>query len=222
MDVGKALQELLPAERIRVRYIDRVTFGSDAGFYFLLPKAVVQPVSEEEIAALFGFSHRHNIPLVFRGGGTSLSGQAVTDGILVDLSRHWSRVEPLAAGQVVRVGPGVTGAMVNARLKPFHRKIGPDPSSIAAAMMGGILSNNSSGMCCGVANNAYHTLKDIRFILPGGEQFDTAVAADYDRFLTECPGIAAELTALRTETLANAELREKIRKKYRMKNTVGY
>jgi D-lactate dehydrogenase len=222
MDIGKALQELLPAERIRSRYIDRVSFGSDAGFYFLLPKAVVQPVSEEEIAALFGFSHRHNIPLVFRGGGTSLSGQAVTDGILVDLSRHWSRVEPIDGGQVVRVGPGVTGAMVNARLKPFQRKIGPDPSSISAAMMGGILSNNSSGMCCGVVNNAYHTLKHIRFMLPGGGTFDTAEPADYDRFLSECPGIATELASLRAEILANTELREKIRKKYRMKNTVGY
>jgi D-lactate dehydrogenase len=222
MEIGKELSGLLPADRIRTRYIDRVTFGSDAGFYYLLPKAVVQPVSEEEIIALFGFSHRHGIPLVFRGGGTSLSGQSVTDGILVDLSRHWAGVEPLSAGRLVRVGPGVIGAMVNARLKPFHRKIGPDPSSIASAMMGGILSNNSSGMCCGVVNNAYHTLKHTRFILPGGGTFDTSDAGDYPRFLNQHPALAAELAALRADILADAELREKIRKKYRMKNTVGY
>jgi D-lactate dehydrogenase len=222
MEIGKELSGLLPADRIRTRYIDRVTFGSDAGFYYLLPKAVVQPVSEEEIIALFGFSHRHDIPLVFRGGGTSLSGQSVTDGILVDLSRHWAGVEPLSAGRLVRVGPGVIGAMVNARLKPFHRKIGPDPSSIASAMMGGILSNNSSGMCCGVVNNAYHTLKHTRFILPGGGTFDTSDAGDYPRFLNQHPALAAELAALRADILADAELREKIRKKYRMKNTVGY
>jgi D-lactate dehydrogenase len=222
MEIGKELSGLLPADRIRTRYIDRVTFGSDAGFYYLLPKAVVQPVSEEEIIALFGFSHRHGIPLVFRGGGTSLSGQSVTDGILVDLSRHWAGVEPLSAGRLVRVGPGVIGAMVNSRLKPFHRKIGPDPSSIASAMMGGILSNNSSGMCCGVVNNAYHTLKHTRFILPGGGTFDTSDAGDYPRFLNQHPALAAELAALRADILADAELREKIRKKYRMKNTVGY
>jgi len=122
----------------------------------------------------------------------------------------------------VRVGPGVTGAMVNARLKTFHRKIGPDPSSIASAMMGGILSNNSSGMCCGVVNNAYHTLKHIRFILPGGETFDTSNAADYGRFSRESSGIASELTTLRAEILADGELRGKIRRKYRTKNTVGY
>src|ERR1700691_3236497 len=112
MDIGKVLQELLPVDRIRTRYIDRVTYGSDAGFYFLLPKAVVQPVSEEEIGTLFGFSHRHGIPLVFRGRGTSLSGRAVTAGIIVDLTRHWSRVQPLPEGRLVRVGPGVTGAIV--------------------------------------------------------------------------------------------------------------
>lgn len=78
----------------------------------------------KELQSLFPFSHRHAIPLVFRGGGTSLSGQCITDGILVDLSRHWGSVEPLAEGGIVRVGPGVTGAMVNARLKTFHRKIG--------------------------------------------------------------------------------------------------
>jgi D-lactate dehydrogenase len=222
MDIGKELQSVLPADRIRTRYIDRVTYGSDAGFYYLLPRAVVHPVSEAEIIALFAFSRRNNIPLVFRTGGTSLSGQSVTDGILVDLSRHWGRVEPVDEGRIVQVGPGVTGAMVNARLKAFHRKIGPDPSSIAAAMMGGILSNNSSGMCCGVANNSYHTLKHIRFILPGGEIFDTADVADYNRFLTECPAIAGELASLRAGILDNAELREKIRYKYRIKNTVGY
>jgi D-lactate dehydrogenase len=221
MDIGKELRSLLPADRVRTRYIDRVTYASDAGFYYLLPKAVVHPVSEEEIIALFGFSQQHSIPLVFRGGGTSLSGQSVTDGILVDLSRQWNLVEPIAEGRMVRVGPGVTGAMVNARLKSFHRKIGPDPSSIATAMMGGILSNNSSGMCCGVVNNAYHTLKDIRFILPDGEQFDTAVTADYGRFTEQCPAIAAELASLRRDILADPELREKIRRKYRTKNTVG-
>src|ERR1700683_3640089 len=222
MDIGKELQSLLPAGRIKTRYIDRVTYGSDAGFYYLLPKAVVQPVSEEEIISLFRFSHRHAIPLVFRGGGTSLSGQCITDGVLVDLSRHWGSVEPIAEGGIVRVGPGVTGAMVNARLKTFHRKIGPDPSSIAAAMMGGILSNNSSGMCCGVVNNAYHTLKHIRFILPGGGTFDTSDGADYSRFLLECPALAAELASLRKEILADTDLREKIRHKYKTKNTVGY
>ncbi|HVS97498.1 MAG TPA: FAD-binding and (Fe-S)-binding domain-containing protein [Puia sp.] len=221
-DIGQDLLTILPAERIKTRYIDLVTYGSDAGFYYLLPKAVVQPVSEAEVAALFGFSHRSRIPLVFRAGGTSLSGQSITDGILVEIGRHWRKIAVMEEGGAVAVGPGITGAMVNAYLKSYGRKIGPDPSSIASALMGGILSNNSSGMCCSVANNSYHTTRSVRFILPDGKLFDTSVAGEHDRFEKECPGVFAELRALRELVLGDASLREKIRDKYRMKNTVGY
>ena len=222
MNLENELQSILPASRIRARYIDRVSFASDAGFYYLLPKAVVQPMNEEEIVALFRFSKANKIPLVFRGGGSSLSGQSITDGILVDLSQHWNRTDILDGGQQVKVQPGITGAMVNARLKPWKRKIGPDPSSISAAMMGGILSNNASGMCCGVVNNSYHTTRSIRFILPDGKSFNTAEKPDYNRFESECQNLFSEIAAIRRDILPNAVLLEKIRSKYRTKNTVGY
>lgn len=216
------LFQLLPASRIRTRYIDLVSFASDAGFYFLLPKAVVQPVNESEIISLFAFSRRHKIPLVFRTGGTSLSGQSVTDGILVDLSRFWNKVVAEEDGALVRVQPGITGAMVNARLKKYRAKIGPDPSSISAAMMGGILSNNSSGMCCGVKLNSYHTLKSIRFILPDGRVFDTGNPADYRRFENECVSLYNTLTEIRQRIHADVNLYDRIRKKYQTKTTIGY
>ncbi|HVU59098.1 MAG TPA: FAD-binding and (Fe-S)-binding domain-containing protein [Puia sp.] len=221
-NIGELLSGILPIERIKTRYIDRVTYGSDAGFYYLLPRAVVNPVTEEEVVRLFAFSHQHKIPLVFRAGGTSLSGQSITNGILVDIARGWGRVQIEEEGRFVRVQPGITGAMVNARLARHGRKIGPDPSSISSAMMGGILSNNSSGMCCGVVNNAYHTTRGIRMVLPNGKIFDTGVAGDHERLATECPELAGELLALRGEILGNPALYEKIRKKYRTKNTVGY
>src|SRR6186713_1972532 len=104
----EALKKILPENRIRSRYIDLVSFASDAGFYHLLPKAVVQPVSEEEIISLFQFSKEHNVPLVFRAGGTSLSGQSITDGILVDLSQHWNKIHIEQDGDLVRVQPGIT------------------------------------------------------------------------------------------------------------------
>ncbi|RYD64422.1 MAG: FAD-binding oxidoreductase, partial [Verrucomicrobiaceae bacterium] len=122
-------------------------------------------VSLSEIIALFQFSHTHNIPIVFRTGGTSLSGQSITDGILVDLSQFWDGMKIEEEGELVRVQPGITGGMVNSYLKKYKRKIGPDPASINSAMMGGIVSNNSSGMCCGVKLNSYHTVKHIKFIL---------------------------------------------------------
>lgn len=217
-----ALKTIIPSNRIRSRYIDVISFASDAGFYQLIPKAVVQPINEKEIAGLFQFCREQNIPLVFRTGGTSLSGQSITDGILVDLSQHWNRIKIESNGDLVRTQPGITGAMVNAYLKTYQRKIGPDPSSISAAMMGGILSNNASGMCCGVKLNSYHTVKHIRFILPNGKAFTTENREDYGRFENECPELFETLTTIRLQIAANPVLFAKIRAKYLTKTTVGY
>lgn len=222
MDISSLLTAILPPARIRARYIDRISFAPDAGFYHLVPRAVVQPASEAEIVALFQFSRQHQIPLTFRAGGTSLSGQSVTDGILADLSRHWNGIQVEAGGEQVRVQPGITGAMVNAFLKKYRRKIGPDPSSISAAMMGGILSNNSSGMCCGVALNSYHTTRFIRFILPDGKTFNTENPQDYLRFEQECGVLAQTLVAIKNQISGNQALYDKIRDKYQTKTTVGY
>ena len=216
------LKKIIPENRIKARYIDLVSFAADAGFYHLLPKAVVQPVTEEEIILLFQFSQQYAIPLVFRTGGTSLSGQSVTDGILVDLSQHWNKIKVEDNGDSVRVQPGITGAMVNAWLKKYNKKIGPDPSSISAAMMGGILSNNASGMCCGVKLNSYHTTKFIRFILPDGKIFSTENQSDYDRFKNECAPLFNSLLDIKNEVHQNEPLFKKIRIKYLTKNTVGY
>ncbi|WP_316813891.1 FAD-binding and (Fe-S)-binding domain-containing protein [Pedobacter heparinus] len=222
MDIGKLLLDILPEERIKVRLIDLVAYASDAGFYYLRPKAVVQPVAESEIIDLFKFSHQQQIPLTFRTGGTSLSGQAITDGILIDLSQYWNKMGIELEGELVRVQPGITGSMVNAYLKKYRRKIGPDPSSIDAAMIGGILSNNSSGMCCGVKLNSYHTTRHIRFILPDGNTFTTEKSDDYLRFEQECTRIYTAIKALQDQITSNAALYELIRKKYLTKNTVGY
>jgi len=218
----EALKKIIPEYRIRARYIDLISFASDAGFYHLVPKAVVQPLNEAEIISLFQFSQQYNIPLVFRTGGTSLSGQSITNGILVDLSQSWNMIQIEAAGDLVRMQPGITGAMVNAYLRKYNKKIGPDPSSISAAMMGGILSNNASGMCCGVKLNSYHTTKYIRFILPDGKTFSTEKQTDYTRFEEECSELFKSIAALRDEIAVNETLFNKVRKKYQTKNTVGY
>jgi D-lactate dehydrogenase len=222
MDIGIALQSILPKNRVKTRLIDLVSYAADAGFYRLIPKAVVQPVNEAEVIALFSFSKQHNIPVVFRTGGTSLSGQSITDGILVDLSQYWDKVTIENNGAAVRVQPGITGAMVNANLKLYQTKIGPDPASITSAMIGGILSNNSSGMCCGVKLNSYHTVKYIRFILPDGKLFTTENPDDYMRFTTECASLSETINQIKNKIAANSAIYDKIRKKYQQKNTVGY
>ncbi len=212
----------LPGIDVLSELWQRYAFANDAGPYLLIPQAVMQPRTESEVQAIFRASQKQRIPISFRAGGTSLSGQSVTDGWLVDIGRHWRRIEPLDKGGRVRVQGGAIGGIVNATLRPLGRKIGPDPSSINSAMMGGILSNNSSGMCCGVVHNAYHTLDSIRFVLPDGSVWDTSLQNEASRFENEQPAIARTLTQLRTEILRSPVLLEKIRRKYKQKNTVGY
>ena len=221
-NLAELLATILPKDRIKSRLIDLVAFASDAGFYYLRPKAVVQPVSTEEIKALFDFSHTHNIPITFRAAGTSLSGQSISDGILVDLSQHWNFVRVENKGETVRVQPGIIGSIVNSELKRYSKKIGPDPASINSAMMGGIISNNASGMCCGVSKNSYHTIKDVQFILPNGYGYSTEVVEDYARFKQELPDIYNGIASLRQQVLADPAIFELIRHKYKTKNTVGY
>jgi D-lactate dehydrogenase len=211
-----------PCADILTEVWQRYAFANDAGPYLLIPQAVMQPRSEEEVQAIFAASRIQRIPICFRAGGTSLSGQSVTDGWLVDIGRHWRSIEPLDGGAKVRVQPGAIGGLVNANLRNFGRKIGPDPSSINSAMIGGMLSNNSSGMCCGVVNNAYHTLESIRFILPDGSLWDTSRSDEAQRFQSEKPQLCAELLSIRKSILENPTLLEKIRRKYQQKNTVGY
>jgi D-lactate dehydrogenase len=221
-----ALQELLgritEPRRVLTRPIDRIAYAADASFYRLIPRAVVQTCTVGEIQALFGFSHTYRIPLTFRAAGTSLSGQAVTDGILVEVARHWRQVKVEEGGKRVRVQPGVIGGHVNQALKAYRAKMGPDPASINACMMGGILANNSSGMCCGVVQNAYHTLHSLTFVLPSGTAIDTADPQADEMFLQKEPKLAQGLLDLRREILANPRLAERIRAKYKMKNTTGY
>jgi D-lactate dehydrogenase len=213
---------IVAPERVLTRPIDRLAFAADASFYRLIPQAVVLAKGTEEIQALFRLSHERRIPLTFRAAGTSLSGQAITDGILVEAARHWRGAWAEDGGRKVRVQPGIIGGHVNQLLRPYGVKMGPDPASINACMLGGILSNNSSGMCCGVAQNAYHTLDSIKFVLPSGTLVDTAAPEAEEFFMAREPRLAGGVLALRDEINANAVLRDRIRAKYRMKNTTGY
>src|SRR5450755_1717690 len=216
------LKEGIDGARILTREIDRIAFASDASFYRLIPRAVVQPSDAEEVRHLFRFSHQHRIPLVFRAGGTSLSGQSITDGILVDVGRYWrpSRVEE--NGKAIRVQPGVLGQHANDALRLYRAKIGPDPASISSCRLGGILSNNASGMCCGVAQNAYHTLRSLTFVLPSGTEINTAREDADERFRELEPELYNGLLKLKLQIVNSPAVSSRIRRKYLTKNTTGY
>lgn len=222
MNLEHSLLQILPRAQVKTSLLDRVSYAGDAGFYQLIPRAVVIPRTEAEIQELFDLCRSRKLPLVFRAAGTSLSGQAITDGILVDVGKFWLKSHILDEGRFIRVQPGIIGARVNMMLATYGTKIGPDPASINAAMMGGILSNNASGMCCGVAYNSYHTLQSIRFMLPSGHVYDTAVQDHYPLFEERDKALFEKLLDWKREIMSDNELYETIRRKYRLKNTVGY
>jgi len=220
--IKSLLAGTIAADRILIRPIDLIAYASDASFYRLIPRAVVQAQSVEEIQALFSFSQRMQVPMTFRAAGTSLSGQSISDGLLVDVARNWRDLRVEEEGRKIRVQPGVIGARANQALAPYGAKIGPDPASIATCTLGGILSNNSSGMCCGVEQNAYHTLHSMRFLLPSGTVIDTSRSDADEQFHAREPELARGVLELKAHLEQNVAFRERVRSKYRMKNTTGY
>lgn len=228
MDIYERLSQIISPERVLTSYLHRTAYANDASYFHLVPQAVVQPNSISEIQALFQFTQRYQIPMTFRAAGTSLSGQAVTDGILVDLSRHWGNYRVEDEARLIRAQPGIVGGFLNNVLKPFGRRIGPDPASIDACMIGGILANNSSGMCCGVTENAYRTIHSMTFVLPNGLTLNTANSNAPHIFENEQPHIANGLLELRQRILNSTTeykgetLAAKIRRRYKMKNNNGY
>jgi len=218
----RELASLLPAERIITDPLRRLAWGSDASFYRLVPQLVLVVESEAELQRVLQACARHGAPLTFRAAGTSLAGQALSDSVLVLLGDGWRRVQVAPDAATVTVQPGVIGAAVNRALAPYGRKIGPDPASIDAAMMGGIAANNASGMCCGTAQNSYRTLAGLRVVLADGQVLDTRDPLSREAFAAARPGLLRGLATLAHEVQADAALSARIRHKYRLKNTTGY
>lgn len=209
-------------DRLHSRMSDRLKMMHDASHYALLPQAVAVPVDGSEVGALFAVSAANGIPMTFRSGGTSLSGQAGTDGILVDTRRHFRSIDVLDDGLRVRAGPGATVRAVNARLARHGRKLGPDPASEIACTLGGVVNNNSSGMACGTVANTYNTLDSLVLVLPSGTVLDTG-APDADERLRQLePELYAGLDRLRDRVRGNPASVRLLEQQFSMKNTMGY
>jgi D-lactate dehydrogenase len=216
------LSAFIVAERLITDPLRLLTWGTDASFYRLTPAIAVVVDSEDEVRRLLAACARHRTPVTFRAAGTSLSGQAITDSVLVLLGDRWrgSRID--AGAGTIALQPGVVGAAANRRLAPFGRKIGPDPASIDAAMIGGIAANNASGMCCGTAQNSYHTLAGLRVVLADGTVLDTREPASRAAFLQRKRDLVQRLDAVSRRARADSALSARIRHKFRLKNTTGY
>ena len=213
---------LLGAERVLSRPIDLIRYASDASPYRLIPKVVVMARDTGDIAKVFAYARRTGTAVVLRGGGTSLNGQGQTDGILVDVRRHWRGVEVLDNGDRARVRPGTVLGYANRVLAEYGSRLGPDPASTDIATVGGVIANNSGGMRCGVTEDSYSTVRSLSFVLPSGTIVDTAEPRAEEDFEQHEPDLARGLEQIRDEIRADKELSERIRRKFEIKNTMGY
>jgi len=216
------LVRLLGANRVLARAIDLVRFATDASPYRLFPKAVVVARDVDDVHKVLAYARQHHENVTFRAAGTSLSGQAQGDGILIDVRRHWSGVTVESGGRRLRARPGTILSRGNSALVPFGYRIGPDPASASACTIGGVIANNSSGMCCGTTQNAYKTLASLTFMLPSGTTIDTARPDAEAQFKAAEPALVAGLMEIKHAIESDAELVARLRKKFSIKNTTGY
>jgi D-lactate dehydrogenase len=216
------LEALLGPDRVLSRALDLIRYASDASPYRYFPQAIVEARDAEDVAKVLSFGRENDIPVTFRSAGTSLNGQGQTEGILVDVRRHFTGVRVGEDGAVARARPGTALGHANRVLLPFKRRLGPDPASTDFATVGGVVANNSGGMRCGVTQDSYSTVRSMTLVLPSGTTIDTAVPGAEERFAELEPDLAAGLLEIRDEVRADEELSERIRRKFRIKNTMGY
>jgi D-lactate dehydrogenase len=221
-----AARSILPSKRIITDPMRLYALATDASFYRLTPKVALLVDDEHEVQRLLPLARHHNIGVTFRAAGTSLSGQAVSDSVLIVANSHnnhnWSQHTVLNHGAAVRCRPGAIGGQVNASLAPYQTKIGPDPASIDSCMIGGIVSNNSSGMCCGVTQNSYKTIASLKLVFADGTALDTADPVSRARFRDSHSHMLERLADMRRRLLQRQEFVRRIQKKKSIKNTSGY
>ena len=215
------ISKRIESQRLYTDPLRRFAWGTDAGFYRLTPKIVVRAKSEEEVSYIMKTASKYNVPLTFRAAGTSLSGQSISDSVLVVAGKHWEKWSIGGNAETITLQPGIVGSKVNDYLRPYNRKFGPDPASIKSAMVGGIVMNNASGMSCGTHANSDRTLLSARIVFADGFILDTASPASREEFESTHSQMIQKIIALREEIKSDKELTERILHKYSIKNVTG-
>ena len=216
------LRQSIDEKRIITDPTLTLAYGTDASFYRLVPKLILQLANLDEVVLVIKTCYDMAIPVTFRAAGTSLSGQALSDSVLITLTSDWRKHKVLNNGKQIWLQPGIIGAEANKILAPYQRKIGPDPASINTCKIGGIAANNSSGMCCGTAQNSYQTLAGMTVVLADGTVLNTLDSYSVAQFKISHKDMLDDLTKLAQACKDNSALADKIRHKYRLKNTTGY
>lgn len=220
-DFVKAIQHFVPSDRIYTDDLRRLAWGTDAGFYRQVPQVVVRSSDEKEVSQMLSIANEMGLPVTFRAAGTSLSGQAVTDSILIVAGKNWERYSIAPDASTITMQPGLVGHRVDEILAPLGRTFTPDPASKNAAMVGGIVINNASGMSCGTHANSDRVLRSLRLVLADGTVLDTGDEQSRQQFRQSHPEFVGAIEQLRDRVMANPALVERIRRKYAIKNVTG-
>lgn len=216
-----AVGAFVPKTAVYTDGLRRFAWGTDAGFYRLVPKIVIRSSNEKEVSRILRAASKYDVPVTFRAAGTSLSGQSISDSVLVVAGKNWERYKFSEDGERITLEPGIIGSRVNAILKPYGRKFGPDPASIGSCMVGGIVMNNASGMSCGTHANSDKELESVRMVFADGTVLDTGDETSREAFRASHPDFIKGIEELRDGILADKELSERIRYKYSIKNVTG-
>ena len=215
------IRAFIPKDRIYTDDLRCLAWGTDASFYRKIPRIVVRSKSEEEVSKLLAAANRLHLPVTFRAAGTSLSGQSISDSILIVAGKNWEKYTISADASTITMQPGIIGDRVNQILKPYGKTFTPDPASKNAAMVGGIVMNNASGMNCGTHANSDRMLESIRIVFADGTVLDTGNAESRKNFADTHPEFLRKIEEIRDEVTGDEELAERIRYKYSIKNVTG-
>lgn len=172
--IGSLLQEQgLAGTKETYSLTRRLVWSRDASHFRIVPGATHRATDLESVARLLRLANQSGYPVTFRSGGSSLSGQTVGHGIVVDTRSGFQSLVEVSEDSII-AQPGVTLARLNGHLARRGRKVGPDPASMVASTLGGAVSNNSSGMTCGTQLNSYRTIRSAKLAFADGQILDTA------------------------------------------------
>ena len=196
--------------------LNKILYATDASAYRIMPEAVALPKTTEDIVKLMHFAREHAISLTPRTAGTSLAGQTVGSGIVVDVSKHFTNIVSFnKENKTVTVQPGVIRDELNLFLKPHGLFFGPNTSTSSRCMIGGMVGNNSSGTTSIRYGVTRDKIVEIKAVLSDGSQVvfgELSSAA----FMEKTKGDSLENAIYRKlfEELAVAEAQEEIKKEF--------
>jgi len=198
----------------------RTLYATDASAYREMPLAVAIPKNIDDLKKLVGFAHQYKTSLIPRTAGTSLAGQVVGNGIVVDVSKHFTKIIELnAAEKWVKVQPGVIRDELNMFLKPHGLFFGPETSTANRAMIGGMVGNNSCGSNSVVYRSTREHLLEVKALLSDGSEAEFKTL-NLDEFHSKCEGNSLEAAIYKTVRglLSNYDNQVEIKKEFPKKS----